>query len=337
MEKRPDPIRFLAAWTALPLLAACAGPGTASLPSAGVTRSVAAGKEPGKGVIYQGCPVFGHGGAYNGVVTKAAIDPNSAQYISSVIQAGDTMGFYASTGVEQVNLANDQTPLLTVQPKVKYHQFPVAYPWQSYFYIEPLGDAHAIVVQTQKCHLFEAYGTSYAYPTLSAYCGANWSLRDHFVPLPPGTPSGMASGLPLMAGMVRWEDYQAGSIDHALNWDGIANTVSQYSFVRPASDTDWLPFGGSSSYQIPYGAHLRLKASFSTSGWGPQATMVANAMKTYGVYLADTGSGGNAIYFANASDGTNPWSSSDLSALSQITMSDFDVLKLKNVEQVPGH
>jgi hypothetical protein len=147
----------------------------------------------------------------------------------------------------------------------------------------------------------------------------------------------MASGLSLFAGMVKWEDYQSGAINHALNWSAIAHSVSQYHFVVPASDTDQLTFNGTSSYQLPYGAHLRLKASFSTAGWGPQASMVANAMKTYGIYLSDTGSSGNALYFANAPDGSNPWNSSDLSALSQITLSDFDILTLPTIQTVPGH
>jgi hypothetical protein len=80
-----------------------------------------------------------------------------------------------------------------------------------------------------------------------------------------------------------------------------------------------------------------LKASFSTAGMGPQATMVIQAMKTYGIYLADTGSSTNALYFANASDGSNPWNSSDLSALSNVHLSDFDVLTLPAVQTVPGH
>ena len=85
---------------------------------------------------------------------------------------------------------------------------------------------------------------------------------------------------------------------------------------------------------MPYGARLRLKASFSTQGWGPEATMVANAMKNYGVYLADTGSGGNGIYFANDEDGENPWNSSDLVSLSKIHMSDFDVIKLPPIQSL---
>jgi len=281
--------------------------------------------------------VFTAGDYYNAQVTTASIDPNSANYISAVTNAGDTSGFYASTGYEKVNLANNSTPLLTVQQQVSYHTFPVPYPWQSGYYIEPLSDKHAMVVQTQSCHLYEAYSTTYSSVTLSAYSGANWDMTKAFVPLPGGSPSAMASGLSMFAGMVKWEDYQSGSIRHALNWAAIAHTVAAWKYVRPASDTDGLSFNGTSSYQLPYGAHLRLKSSFSTAGMGPQATMVINAMKTYGIYLADTGSSGNALYFADAADGSNPWNSADLSALSNVHVSDFDVVSLPAIQTVPGH
>ena len=315
-------------------LAACSRLGTspamlspsAAVPSAPLSR-------PG-GAVYYGCPSFKNG-PYTKPITGASVDPHSADYISSVIQAGDPYGFYASVGVEQVNLADNKTPLLTVQPKSKNHSFPVQYPWASNFYIEPLGDHHAMVVQTQSCHLYEAYDTSYTNGTLSAYSGANWLLTRKFKPLVPGNPSSMASGLSLFAGLVRWEDYESGSIAHAVNWDGIAHTVAQYEFVDPASDTDRLTFYGTSAYQMPYGARLRLKASFSTQGWGPEATMVANAMKTYGIYLADTGSGANGIYFANDEYGNDPWNRYDLLSLSLITMSDFDVVKLPPLQTVP--
>lgn len=297
--------------------------------------------------IYYGCPVFTAGDYYNQGIINAATDPHDTDYISSIIQAGDTSGFYASTNVEQVNNANNQTPLLTVQPDVSWHQFPNPYPWNTaapWFYIEPLSDGHAMVVQTQSCHLFEAYNTAYSKPTpsqpngvLSAYSGADWNLRAAFVPLAPGNPSAMASGLPLFAGMVKWEEYSNGCICHALNWTAIEHTVAQYLFVTPASDTDQLKFNGTSSYQMPYGAHLRLKSTFSTNGWGPQATAVAKAMKTYGIYLADTGTSGNGLYFANKQDGSNPWNSSDLASLGSITMSDFDVLTLPPIQHVPGH
>lgn len=228
-------------------------------------------------------------------------------------------------------MASSSVPMVTVSPKVSYHSFPVKYPWTSGFYIEPLSDAHAIIVQTQSCHLYESYGTTYSGGVLSAYSGANWDLTKPFVPLAPGNPSAMASGVPMFAGMVTWTDYQSGAITHPLNWSAIAGSVSEAGFVSPASDTDHLTYKGTSVYQLPYGAHLRLKASFNTSGWGPQATMVAQAMKHYGILLADTGSSGNALYFSNEPNGTNPWSSSDLSALSQLHVSDFDVLTLPTI------
>ncbi len=183
----------------------------------------------------------------------------------------------------------------------------------------------------------KAYGTRFSGGVLSAYSGANWDLTKPFVPVAPGQPSSMASGLSMFAGMVKWEDYESGSIRHALNFAAVAHTVAQYKFVRPASDTDQITYYGSSPYQLPYGAHLRLKASFSTAGWGPQATMVANAMKTYGIYLADTGSSSNALYFANASDGSSPWDGRDLASLSKITLADFDVIQLPTIQTVPGH
>jgi hypothetical protein len=289
----------------------------------------------GTGVGSYGCTVFPPGDpTYNKNISTASIDPNSTSYIASVQQAGDTKSFYASTGVEKLNLATNSTPMMTVSKKVSYHSFPQQYPWASGFYIETLSDGHAIIVQSQSCHLYESYNTTYSGGALSAYSGANWDLTKPFVPLAPGTPSAMASGLPLFAGMVTWTDYQSGTIAHPLNWAAIAGSVSKYGFVPPASDTDQLAFKGTSTYQLPYGAHLRLKASFSTAGWGPEATMVAQAMKTYGIYLADTGSSGNALYFANASDGSNPWSSSDLSSLSKVHVSDFDVLTLPAIQNV---
>jgi hypothetical protein len=274
---------------------------------------------------------------YSSNISSASVDPNSASYIQSMIAAGNNLGFYASTGVERPNLATNSTPMMTVVQKVSYHTFPVSYPWSSAFYIEPLSDAHAIVVQTQSCHLYESYNTTYSGGVLSAYSGANWDMTKKFVPLQPGNPSAMASGLPLFAGMVTWTDYQSGAIAHPLNWAGIAGTASQYGFVSPASDTEQLSFKGNSSFQLPYGARLRLRASFDTSGWGPQASMVVQAMKTYGIMLADTGSSGNALYFGNAPDGSNPWNRVDLASLGSIKMSDFDVLTLPTIQVVPGH
>ncbi|HEV3154842.1 MAG TPA: hypothetical protein VGZ02_13630 [Candidatus Baltobacteraceae bacterium] len=303
-------------------------------PASSPSASSSSTPVPQSAQTYHGCSVFPGGSYYSGSIAGASIDDHSSAYISGAVQAGNTSGFFASTGYERVNLASNSTPLLQVHQKTSYHHFPVPYPWRSSFYIEKLVDAHAIVVDTQSCHVYESYDTTYS-GALAAFSGANWSLTKPFVPLAPDNPSSMASGLSLFAGMVQWEDFQSGAIRHALNWAAPDGTVSHWNFVVPASDTGGSGFDGRSSYQIPFGARLRLRASFDTRGWGPQATMVANAMKTYGIYLADVGTSGNGLYFANTVTGQNPWNLGDLSALGKITISDFDVIALPPIQTIP--
>ncbi len=197
-----------------------------------------------------------------------------------------------------------------------------------------------MVLDTSACRLFELYNTQYAAGTLFAYSGFIWNLHASMSSPRAGLPSAMASGLSLFAGAVKWEEYVAGSINHALNWAPAAGSISQYNFVAPASDTGGLPFvGPATAPQIPYGAHLRLRPSFDVSGLGPQARAVVKAMQTYGIYLADTGGTccGNALYFVNAVDGSNRWNTSDLNGLAQVHISDFDVLRLPPLQRVPGH
>jgi len=282
------------------------------------------------------CGLFGANGTYTKPVLDTAIDRNSRQYISSMISAGDSGGFWiAADPVEFVNLADDRTALLTVRRKVPYHQFWSPYPWQPNFRIEPLSDAHSIVVQTQTCRVYEAWSTTFANGVLSAYSGANWSLREPFAPLEPGTPSSMASGLSLYGGMVRWEEVAGGAIRHALVWAAPAGTVAQWSFVSPASNAEGIAFKGNGADQLPYGARLRLRSSFDTSHFGPQSAAIARAMKTYGIYLADTARD-NELYNAAALDGVNHWDRRDLASLDAIHITDFDVVALGRVQRVPG-
>ncbi|MGB8907388.1 MAG: hypothetical protein WCC84_01430 [Candidatus Cybelea sp.] len=289
--------------------------------------------EPVNNIVdaYHGCPVFPN--VYGQVVTNGPPDPNSAAYIASVQQV-DKGTFVASTGNQQVNLATSATPLLAVVPEVHYHEFPAPYPWQLGYWIKPLSDAHAMVVQTSSCHLYESYRTKYFAGVLSAYSGANWDMSK-WMRLPAGKPSAMASGLSLFAGMVQPEDIASGCICHALNWAAVAHSLAQYAFVYPASATDQLPYSGTATYQLPYGARIRLNANVNPTRCTQEAQMVVTALKNFGAFAADTG-GQDALYFANNTTGGNPWSGR-LRCLSTLTIADFVVLKLPKVERIPGH
>jgi hypothetical protein len=349
-------VLVIAAWLCV---AGCGGAGSSGAtsmvpappngtpPSGGTPTPVGSTPTPGPTTapsnvaVYQGCGVFTAGDWYNKPITQANVDSNSANYIASMA-AANSSGFYLSTGVEHANLASPSTPTYVVHPSVPYHQNEFnanpPYPWAPGFKIEPLSDQHAIVFETPSgCHLFESYGTSWSGSVLSAYSGWTWDLTKPFQSLPAGWPSGMASGLSLFAGAVRAEEIESGVINHALNWAGTAHSVAQWGFVSPASDTDGLSFsGGNANYQLPYGAHLRLKASFNDSGFGPQAKAITTALKTYGMFLADTGSS-NALYAVEAQDGLNHWNSGDLSALGNLHITDFEILTLPAIQRVPGH
>ena len=69
------------------------------------------------------------------------------------------------------------------------------------------------------------------------------------------------------------------------------------------------------------GAMFRLRADFDTSRLGPQARVVAEALKTHGMVLADNGS---AWYLSGAPD--ERWNNDDLRTLGSITGADLDAV-----------
>ncbi len=283
-----------------------------------------------------GCPLFGNAGTYAQPVVNAPVDRNSREYIDAAIEAGNRGGFWiAARPVEYLNVADNQTPKYRVRARFGRHRLYQRFPWNPLFRIESLSDAHAVVLQRQSCTIYELYGAAFDEGMLWAYSGAVWSLERRFVPLPPGRPSAMASGLSLYAGMVDWSEVASGRIDHALNWAAPKGTVAQWSFVRPASDTDGIKFNGVDGRGLPYGARLRLRPSFDISGFGPQSAAIARAMKTYGIYLADSASA-NELYNFAATDGSSSWNRADLAALGSIRISDFEVLSVAQVLHVPG-
>ncbi len=241
------------------------------------------------------------------------------------MRAVDDTGFQDSLGIEPVNVAGDATPLLTVHQQVPYHQFPVKFPWQPGYQIENIGDAHYVAVNTQSCHLYEAYGMRYANGQLSAYSGKDYDLHQPFK-IGGGV---MASGLSYFAGAVRHEEI-AGGIHHTLNLDVWQNALCN-CYTSPAAGSDGVPYNGpASAYELPYGAHLRLKASYDCSGFGPQSGAICTALKRYGLLISDTDghyANNNKLFFVNPTDGGS-WDDGDLGALSRLRFADFDVLKV---------
>jgi hypothetical protein len=149
------------------------------------------------------------------------------------------------------------------------------------------GDRHAIIVDKDKCKLYELYATSFNGHRWHAGSGAVWSLKNNKL-RPDGWTSADAAGLPILPGLLRWNEVKKNKIDHAIRF---TVPTSSQSHLWPArhdagstSDLDYPPMG----------ARFRLSASYDASGLSAYAQSVVAAMKTYGLVLADNGS---AWYF----------------------------------------
>jgi hypothetical protein len=145
------------------------------------------------------------------------------------------------------------------------------------------GDRHAIVIRTYRCRLYETWNTRVHDGHWRAGSGATWSLGSNRL-RPDGWTSADAAGLPILPGLLRWNEVKAGRVTHAIRF---TTDVTSRHHLWPArhdagSTTSW-------AYP-PMGARFRMKAGFDATGFGPRARTVIAAMKTYGLVLADNGS-----------------------------------------------
>jgi hypothetical protein len=145
------------------------------------------------------------------------------------------------------------------------------------------GDRHAIVVDRGRCRLYETWATRVRKGRWYAGSGAVWSLRSNRL-RPDGWTSADAAGLPILPGLLRWNEVRDNRIDHAIRFTtDITSSHHLWPARHDAGSTDSRAFP-------PMGARFRLRASYSADGLSAKAKTVVRAMKKYGLVLADNGS-----------------------------------------------
>jgi hypothetical protein len=173
------------------------------------------------------------------------------------------------------------------------------------------GDRHAIIVDSDSCRLFELFAL---YPSWHAGSGAIWDLDSNAL-RPAGWTSADAAGLPILPGLVRYEEVAAGRIDHAIRF---TVSRSRRAYTYPARH-----FASSltSKSLPPMGLRLRLRSNFPVKKFPYQARVVLKALKRYGMIVADNGS---SWYLSGAPDPR--WDNDQLHTLGQVRGSDFRVV-----------
>ena len=176
------------------------------------------------------------------------------------------------------------------------------------------GDSHAILVDRDRCILYELYALERRRPGWHAGSGAIWSLRSNRL-RPTGWTSADAAGLPILPGLVRYDEVARGRIDHALRFTA-PRTRSAY--VYPARHEAG---AGGDPRLPPMGLRVRLRPDFEIRGFPRQARVVLEALKRYGMLLADNGS---PWYLTGVPD--RRWDDDALHALSRVKGSDLEVV-----------
>ena len=114
----------------------------------------------------------------------------------------------------------------------------------------------------------------------SAGSGAIWDLNSNAL-RPEGWTSADAAGLPILPGLVRYEEVAAGAIEHALRFT--VNCSADY-YLWPARH---IAPSGDCATPVPFGARFRLKAGYDISGFSPHARAILQAMKAAGALQAE--------------------------------------------------
>jgi hypothetical protein len=183
------------------------------------------------------------------------------------------------------------------------------------------GDAHILLVQAGTCRLWEVFAAKSRRKGASwtAGSGAIFDLGSNAL-RPDGWTSADAAGLPILAGLLRFDEIVAGEVTHALRFTAPA---TQRAYVWPArhvasSSTDpALP---------PMGIRVRLKASFDVSGFSATNQIILEGLKRYGMILADNGS---PWFISGAPD--RRWDDDDLHALKSLRGNDFEVVDVSSL------
>ena len=124
-----------------------------------------------------------------------------------------------------------------------------------------------------------------------------------------------AAGLPIFAGLARYDEVAAGHINHALR---VTVNQTQHGFIHPATHE---ASSSTNANRPPMGLRLRLSASFDISGYHGEARVILEALKTYGLIVADNGSN---WFITGASDAR--WNDTDLNQLKSVPGSAFEVV-----------
>ncbi|SEF99009.1 hypothetical protein SAMN05421819_1587 [Bryocella elongata] len=276
---------------------------------------------------FNGCPVFPADNVWNTPVDKLPVSDKTPAYIASIGAAAKVHPDFGQDPGNGFWVSQVPTGTKWVQLEIEYRDDSDlgSYPMPAHPHLEAGGDSHILLMDTRRCLLYELFG-AHQLPTGVWHVGSasKFDLTSNAL-REDGKTSADAAGLPILPGLVRYDEVASGEIHHAIRF-----TVprTQKAHIWPArhdasSQTDeTLP---------PMGMRMRLRANFDISGFPAKDQVILRAMKRYGMILADNGS---AIFISGLSDPR--WNDDELHSLGRVTARDFEVVDESAWQMLPN-
>jgi hypothetical protein len=267
------------------------------------------------------CPAFPADNIWNTPVDTLPKDVHSANYVESIgalKPVHPDFGFELLTGMPYSEIPRGTKPVkmtFDYRDDSDLGNYPIPPNAPIEGGAASTGDRHVILVDPRRCMLYELYD---AHPqpdgSWKAGSGIKMDLTDNALREESKT-SADAAGLPILPGLVRYEEVAAGEINHALRFT-VPHTQS--TFVWPARHKA----SKDASLKLPpMGTRFRLRADFDISKYSKTNQVIMKALKRYGMFLADNG---GAMFISGVSD--KRWDDSDLHKLGEMHAEDFEAV-----------
>lgn len=260
-----------------------------------------------------GCQVFPTNNVWNTPVDQLPVAANSDAYVQTLGANSPLHPDYGATGGYQYAVVPGSQPKVPVS--FYYNGDPGPYPIPPNPPIEPGSDHHLFIIDNTNCIDYELFNIQFQPDgTWLAGSGAVFPLNSNAL-RSLSLQAADAAGLPMIPGMIRYDEVAAGAINHALRFTG---TGTANYFIWPAR-TSASPNSG--PQYPPMGQRFRLKASFDISGFTPNVQVILTALKKYGMILADNG----ASWFVSGVEDPR-WNDDEMHALTQVPGSQFEAV-----------
>jgi hypothetical protein len=289
-----------------------------------------------------GCNIFPADNPWNLDISGYPLNPNSASYLANMspstafhpdwgtVTEEYGIPFSTGTGAPPQPLtwtedwgATESDPLSCPTGSNKFcYPIPLTAPIEGGASAATDSDRHVLYIDTagapNDCTLYELYNAQ------NPAGGSGWTAANGAIfhlgsdaLRTDGWTSVDAAGLPILPGLVRYNEVAGGEIRHAIRF-----TVSKsyQGYIHPATHAA----GDSTATLPPMGLRLRLKGSFDTTSFTGPTLVILTAMKKYGIILADNGS--NWYISGETNEGWAAFMDDLVAGLRKVHGSDFEVV-----------